>query len=474
MRAWRASAYALVGAVAVTCTALVAALGTAATAGAATSEVIDRSALRVCADPANMPFSNRRGEGFENKIAEVLAAELGVPVRYTWFPQATGFVRQTLRARRCDLIVGISLGFELLQNTNPYYRSAYVMIYREDSGLSATALDDPALKEVQLGIVAGTPPANLLARNGLLGNVRPYHLMVDTRVDSPGKQMVEDVATSEIDVAIVWGPIGGHYAKQQEEVPLRVVPLVTKPDGVRMDYRITMGVRFNEPEWKRELNALLKAKQEEIDAILHDYGVPLLDEQGAIVPPPEKRSGAASPMPDSDGEADEHDTAAAVPEPEGYRMEPYRAPVPATLEGGRVVDALEVEALYDAGEAILVDVMFRPQKPAGLKEGTIWRQPPRDNIPGSVWLPNTGYGILAEAEEAYFRTSLETVTGGDLDRPLVIYCKADCWMSWNAAKRAISYGYRAVHWFPDGTDGWDAELLPLAKAEPYLPGGATD
>ena len=139
---------------------------TAGTASrATTSEVIDRSALRVCADPSNLPFSNQAEEGFENKIAELLAAELGVPVQYTWFPQATGFVRNTLMARRCDLVIGISLGFELLQNTNPYYRSAYSLIYRPDGGLAIETLDDPALKDLTIGIVAGTPPASVVAKN---------------------------------------------------------------------------------------------------------------------------------------------------------------------------------------------------------------------------------------------------------------------------------------------------------------------
>jgi PQQ-dependent catabolism-associated CXXCW motif protein len=166
--------------------------------------------------------------------------------------------------------------------------------------------------------------------------------------------------------------------------------------------------------------------------------------------------------------------APAVPEPEGYRMQPYRAPVPATLAGATVVGLDEVEALRDGGEAILVDVMFRPEKPAGLKEGTLWRQPPREHIPGSVWLPNTGYGALSEEAEGYFRDSLERLTGGDRTRPLVVYCKAECWMSWNAAKRAVSYGYEAVHWFPEGTDAWQAAGLPLAPAEPYAATDATN
>lgn len=246
---------------------------------AQTSELVDRSRLRVCADPANLPFSDKSQTGFENKIAELLAADLGVPVQYTWFPQATGFVRNTLRARKCDVVIGISLGFELLQNTNPYYRSAYSLVYRADQGIAPADLADPALPELKLGIVAGTPPANLLARNGLLANTKPYQLVVDTRFDNPGQQMVEDVAAGEIDVGILWGPIAGYHAKRQD-VALKVVPLASETVGPKLDYRITMGVRFNEPEWKRQLNRLITEKQKNINSILLDYGVPLLDEKG--------------------------------------------------------------------------------------------------------------------------------------------------------------------------------------------------
>jgi quinoprotein dehydrogenase-associated probable ABC transporter substrate-binding protein len=251
---------------------------------AATTEVRDRTALRVCADPANVPFSNEAGEGFENKIAELIAAELALPVHYTWFPQATGFIRNTLRARKCDVVIGIALGNELVQNTNPYYRSAYSLVYRADSGLALDSLGDPALKGLRLGVVAGTPPATLMAKYGLLGNVRPYQLFVDTRFDLSGKQMVEDVAKGDLDVAVLWGPIAGYYASRQNP-KLQVVPLPSQSGEVKLDYRITMGVRQNELEWKHQLNAIIRKKQSEINAILHAYGVPLLDEQGNAITP---------------------------------------------------------------------------------------------------------------------------------------------------------------------------------------------
>jgi len=426
---------------------------------AQTSELVDRSSLRVCADPANLPFSNQAGEGFENKIAELLAAELGVPVRYTWFPQATGFVRNTLMARKCDIVIGISLGFELLQNTNPYYRSSYAMVFRSDSGIAPTSLKDPVLKGLNLGVVARTPPSNLLAMYGLLDRVRPYQLVVDTRVEHPAEQMVIDVANGEIDVGILWGPIAGYYAKRQE-VPLTVVPLVTEEgEPAKLDFWITMGVRFREPEWKREINDLILKKQPEINAILHEYGVPLLDEHGEQIPPP----GA----PNKKAEA-------AVPEPEGYRMADYRAPTPATLRGATVDSTETMRALVDAGQAILVDVLPRPPKPAGLPESMIWQERPRRNIPGSVWLVNTGFGALSEEAEGYFKDNLERLTGGDRAKTLVIYCLADCWMSWNAAKRALAYGYSDVHWYPEGTDGWTAAGLPVETSEPVPMVAATN
>ena len=247
-------------------------------ATAQTAEAVDRSALRVCADPSNLPYSNKAGEGFENRIAELLAAELGLPVRYTWFPQTVGFVRNTLMARKCDLVIGISLGFELLQNTNPYYRSSYALVYRTNAGLDIRSLDDPILKQKRLGVVARTPPATLLAKYGLMGQVKPYHLVADTRFNQPGKEMVKDIAAGEVDVGVLWGPIAGYYAKQHNP-PITVVPLVSKPGEVKLDYRITMGIRFNEPDWKHRLNGLIEQKQAEFDAILLDYGVPLLDAQ---------------------------------------------------------------------------------------------------------------------------------------------------------------------------------------------------
>jgi PQQ-dependent catabolism-associated CXXCW motif protein len=154
------------------------------------------------------------------------------------------------------------------------------------------------------------------------------------------------------------------------------------------------------------------------------------------------------------------------PEPEGYRTDNYRTPVPATLAGARVFATKDAEATWRDGKAVFIDVLPRPPKPQNLPEGTVWRDKPRLNIPGSVWLPDTGYGMLAAATEDYLREGLARAIGGDMDRQLVIYCQADCWMSWNAAKRVLSYGYSNVAWYPDGTDGWQRANLPVEESQP--------
>lgn len=158
-----------------------------------------------------------------------------------------------------------------------------------------------------------------------------------------------------------------------------------------------------------------------------------------------------------------------VPEPDGYRMENYRAPVPAAITGGRTVTTEEAERLWRSGEAVFVDMLPRPERPSNLPAGTVWRDKARDDIPGSIWLPNTGHGALSAEMESYFALSLERATKGDRSMPLVFYCLADCWMSWNGARRAIALGYRTVHWYPDGTDGWTAAGLPLDPREPLEP-----
>lgn len=254
---------------------------------AQTSEAVDHTALRVCSDPNNLPFSNEAGEGFENRIAEMFAAELGVPVQYTWYPNTVGFIRNTLRMRKCDLVLAAPTASELLQNTNPYYRSTYALVFRKDSPVAATSLADPVMKTLRIGVVAGTPPATLVAKYDLFDQMRPYHLLVDTRFESATARMVEDIASGEIDVGVLWGPIAGYHVKMHNP-PLRIVPLdPTVETGTRIEFRIHMGLRPNEPEWKHRLNQLIAENQDKINAILTEYGVPLLDEQGKLINPPE-------------------------------------------------------------------------------------------------------------------------------------------------------------------------------------------
>jgi quinoprotein dehydrogenase-associated probable ABC transporter substrate-binding protein len=241
-------------------------------------ELVDPKVLRVCADPRNLPFSDEKGEGFENKLAELFAEKLQKKLDYTYFPQATGFVRMTLAAHRCDVIMGFPQGDELAQGTNPYYRTAYALVAKPGSGLEDVAsLGDERLKGKHLGIVAGTPPATNMAANGLMANARPYPLMIDTRVDSSVAAMIKDLMAGEIDAGVLWGPMAGYYAKQANP-PLHVTPLVKETSGPRLIYRIGMGVRPADQNWKRLLNRLIQENQPAINKILLDYGVPLLDE----------------------------------------------------------------------------------------------------------------------------------------------------------------------------------------------------
>ena len=249
-------------------------------------DLVNRLSLRVCADPANMPFSNDKGEGFENKIAEIVAAELKVPVEYVWFPQATGFVRNTLFAKRCDVVMGYAQGDELVLNTNHYYRSVYALVYRKGTSLDGVdRLADPRLKNKRIGVIAGTPPAGTMAALGLIKHAKPYPLMVDRRYELPGERMVRDIRSGDIDAGILWGPMAGYFAANDGE-RLVVVPLLKETTGPRMAYRITLGVRQLEDEWKRQLNALIAKLQGKFDAVLLQYGVPLLDEQNNLITEP--------------------------------------------------------------------------------------------------------------------------------------------------------------------------------------------
>ena len=248
------------------------------------ADTVDRTELKVCADPNNLPFSDEKKAGFENKIAELMGTELGLKVGYTWFPQVIGFVRNTLRAHLCDLVMGTVAGDEITQTTNPYYFTTYVMFYRSDKGRSLEGPQDPQLASLRLGVVAGTPPSDLLIRHKLMSHTRPYALTVDTRSESPTHEMVQDVVDGTIDVGFLWGPIAGYYRKFND-LPLTLVPLKDEPGAARMEYHIAMGVRANEAEWRRRINAAILKRQPEITTTLQQYGVPLLNEQGELASP---------------------------------------------------------------------------------------------------------------------------------------------------------------------------------------------
>jgi len=241
--------------------------------------------LRVCADPNNLPFSNDKREGFENKIAEVIARELGADVSYTWWPDRRGFIRNTLRAERCDVVMGVPNGYDLVRWTTPYYRSTYVFLYAKDGEFRVRSWDDPVLRRARIGVVAATPPGDALVRKGLIRNVVSYRLTIDLTAEHPG-QIVEDVAAGRIDVAVVWGPIAGYFAKAQR-VPLDVVPVPEIPDlAVPFTYEISMGVRKADVDRQRELEEILDRNHVEVRKILEAYGVPMVD--GPLVRKPEE------------------------------------------------------------------------------------------------------------------------------------------------------------------------------------------
>jgi quinoprotein dehydrogenase-associated probable ABC transporter substrate-binding protein len=246
-------------------------------------ELVDPKVFRVCADPHNLPFSDQAGEGFENKLAALLAAKLGEPVSYVYYPQVIGFVRNTLNALRCDVVMGVAVGDDQMQTTNPYYRTTYALVFKPGNGLDGvTSLDDPRLQGKHVGVVAGTPPASVMSRDGLMALAKPYPLTVDTRVLVPAKEMSNDIAAGRIDAGVLWGPMAGYYARRVEP-HLTVVPLLKEHE--RMEFRIAMGVRRTDQEWKRKLNRLIAENRPEIDHILAEYGVPLLDEQGKLLSP---------------------------------------------------------------------------------------------------------------------------------------------------------------------------------------------
>lgn len=234
--------------------------------------------LKVCGDPNNLPFSNEKLQGIENKIADVIAKDMGMTVAYTWWPHQRGVVKRALNTLRCDVMLGIPKGYDPVLWTKPYYRTGYVMAYRKDHGLKIRSLDDPQLKTLKIGVQVNTPPHDALGLRGIADNVVGYQLMFDSNShaeDYPGK-VVEDLIAGQLDVALVWGPIAGYFAKKQK-APIEIVVLEGKPDSVEpFAFDISMGVRKKDTELKAKLEASIARKHDEITHILEDFGVPLL------------------------------------------------------------------------------------------------------------------------------------------------------------------------------------------------------
>ena len=240
--------------------------------GGAPVDKVSHTELRVCADPSDLPYSNDKQEGFENKIAQLLAKDLGETLTYTWFPDSQGFARATLGRHRCDLVVGTVEDADGMITSTPYYTSGYVLVSRTADNIKSTSVGDPALQGVRFGIIAKTPPTDLLVRHNLLGRARFYQLVVDTRVENPAHQMLLDLVAGKIDVALAWAPVAGYYIKH-DHLPLKSVPL--DPEH-RQFFRIpiVMGVRPPDKLFLARINNVIAKDKPQIQTILSDYGIP--------------------------------------------------------------------------------------------------------------------------------------------------------------------------------------------------------
>jgi quinoprotein dehydrogenase-associated probable ABC transporter substrate-binding protein len=252
-------------------------------------ETPPRKALRVCQDPNNMPFSNTKAEGIENRIAELFGKALGLPVTYYSFPQRLAFFRNTLRFKLpgqdypCDIVMGVPVGLDEVSVTKPYYRSTYALVFPKGKGMDNVAsaedflkLDPAKLKSLRIGIYDRSPASQWLNKHGLLEQGVPYKLMSADPAQYPGEIVEKDLAEGKLDAVVVWGPIAGYFARRVKNPALVVVPLKSEK-GVRLDYQMAMGVRYGEREWKQQVEGLIESKAPEIQAILKEFGVPLVD-----------------------------------------------------------------------------------------------------------------------------------------------------------------------------------------------------
>ena len=242
--------------------------------------------LRVCADPDNMPFSNDKGEGFENKLAELIAVKLGQQLQYTWFSESSGYVPNAVGSEACDLIMGYAQGTGLIEDSNPYYRTSYLLIYRKgDKSLAGVdRLSDPRLKGKRIGLFARTPPASILAMYGLVADAKPFEVNAGDSASKTAEAMIAEIASGKLDAGLLWGPVGGYYA-QRAAVPLTLVPLVKEMAGPSTIYGITLGLRPNDPRWKHQINKLIAENENDIDEVLQGYNVPVLDQDGNPIAP---------------------------------------------------------------------------------------------------------------------------------------------------------------------------------------------
>ena len=242
-------------------------------------EAVDTKHLRVCADPSNLPFSNEKGEGYENDIANLIGEKFDIPVVYDYMPQVIGYVRETLNKKKCDIIIGITGSNDLVLNTVPYMRWSYVMVYLKDQGIEVDRPDHPQLADLRIGTQAGTPPTFILQRYNLMSKVRPYQLTFDPRKAVIGESMIDDLIDGLVDINFMSGPIASHYLNKKgyTEDKFVMIPLETTDQGWgRMDFYTTMGVRDGETDWKKKLNKFIKSNQGEIDMILKKHKIPVL------------------------------------------------------------------------------------------------------------------------------------------------------------------------------------------------------